>query len=61
MSNSGAIPLNETDIKKSEEKLGKAYSEDIVIKVIDETTGEEKEIWKYNNGYPVLKWQLENN
>ena len=21
-------------------------------------TGEEKEVWKYNNGYPILKWQL---
>lgn len=32
------------------------WTEDIKIK--DEETGEEK--WKYNNGYPILKWQVEN-
>lgn len=38
--------------------LGDAYTSDVKIKVKDETTGEEKEVWKYNNGYPILKWQI---
>lgn len=28
------------------------------VKIKDKETGEET--WKYNNGYPILKWQLEN-
>ena len=38
-----------------------AFTNDIKEKVVDETTGEEKEVWKYNNGYPILKWQLQEN
>ena len=41
--------------------LGDAFTNDIKEKVVDETTGEEKEVWKYNNGYPILKWQLQEN
>ena len=38
-----------------------AFTNDIKEKVVDETTGTEKEVWKYNNGYPILKWQLQEN
>ena len=38
-----------------------AFTNDVKVKVIDESTGEEKEVWKYNDGYPILKWQLQEN
>ena len=38
-----------------------AFTNDIKEKVVDESTGTEKEVWKYNNGYPILKWQLQEN
>lgn len=57
-SNLNAMPLNETEIKKSVEKLGEAYTDDIEISEIDKLTDETKKVWKYNNGYPILKWQL---
>ena len=37
------------------------FTNDIKEKVVDESTGTEKEVWKYNNGYPILKWQLQEN
>ena len=44
------------------EKINSEYfTNDIKEKVVDESTGTEKEVWKYNNGYPILKWQLQEN
>lgn len=37
--------------------LGDAYTDDIKIKVINEETGLEEEVWS-NGGYPILKWQI---
>lgn len=59
-SNLEAMPLSEEDLKKVVQKLGEAYIEDIEVNITDEITGEIKKVWKYNNGYPILKWQLEN-
>ncbi|MCI9287065.1 MAG: hypothetical protein HFJ57_03680 [Clostridia bacterium] len=56
--NANATPLNEEEIKGLALTLSDSYTNDEKTKIIDEETGEEKEVWKYNNGYPILKWQL---
>lgn len=58
-SNINAEPKSETELQNLTTTLGDAYVNDEKIKIKDET-GLEKEVWKYNNGYPVLKWQLRN-
>ena len=50
-----------TELQGLSSSLGDAFTSDVKVKVIDESTGEEKEVWKYNNGYPILKWQLQEN
>lgn len=47
-------------LKTYAQNLGKEYTEDIEIVKTDELTGETTKVWKYNNGYPILKWQLKN-
>jgi len=39
--------------------ISDAFTNDIKIKVINEETGLEEEVWKNNDGYPILKWQIE--
>lgn len=58
-SNSGRV--EKETLQNYTEALGNEFANDIKIKIKDEKTGEEKQEWKYNNGYPILKWQLDNN
>lgn len=51
-SNATVVVLNAGQYSDNE------WTNDVKIKVKDEETGEEREIWRYNNGYPILKWQL---
>lgn len=44
------IEKEEKDLKNSVQTLGDAFTNDIQ---------NEDGTWKYNNGYPILKWQLE--
>lgn len=57
--NTNAIPKSKSEIKELAKTLGEVYTNDEKLKVIDEETKEEKEIWKYNDGYPILKWQVQ--
>lgn len=52
--------MSDTTLKGYSKELGNEFIEDEKVKIIDEETGEEKEVWKYNNGYPILKWQKNN-
>ena len=60
-SNLQANGVNNNILQGYATTLGDAFTNDIKEKVVDETTGTEKEVWKYNNGYPILKWQLQEN
>ena len=42
--------VNEDTLKSAASTLGEAYTNDVQ---------NEDKIWKYNDGYPILKWQLE--
>ena len=60
-SNVQANGVNSNILQGYATTLGEAFTNDIKEKVVDESTGAEKEVWKYNNGYPILKWQLQEN
>ena len=60
-SNLQANGVNSNILQGYATTLGDTFTNDIKEKVLDETTGTEKEVWKYNNGYPILKWQLQEN
>ena len=49
--NTNAVPKTEAQMKALASTLGEAYTNDIQ---------NEDGTWKYNDGYPILKWQLEN-
>jgi len=49
-SNTGAEPKSDDELKQLQDTLGSAYTKDVKI----------DEKYVYNNGYPILKWQLEN-
>ena len=51
-SNTNATPLDANTLKSYASTLGDAYTNDIQ---------NEDGTWKYNNGYPILKWQLQEN
>ena len=51
-SNTNATPVDANILKSYATTLGDAYTNDIQ---------NEDGTWKYNNGYPILKWQLQEN
>ena len=51
-SNTNATPVDANTLKSYATTLGDAYTNDIQ---------NEDGTWKYNNGYPILKWQLQEN
>lgn len=60
-SNNNAQPKSEQEFNTLAEELGEEYINDIQVIRKNEETGEEEKVWKYNNGYPILKWQIEEN
>jgi len=54
--NTGVI--SQTNLQGYASTLGDAFTNDVKIKVINAETGLEEEVWKYNDGYPILKWQI---
>ncbi len=49
--NTNAVKKTAAEIKNLASTLGEAYTNDVQ---------NEDGTWKYNDGYPILKWQLEN-